>query len=665
MIKFGKLGFIFSICLILSILSILLIELSTVSQKNSLTGRSVSAALSIFIMNSEDVVIYILSPLNVTYNFGIGSNYTLDLNVSSPNDIVSWYYTLDDLRHNTTIYNMIPFLPNTTFNAVRWNNRLTVFANTTLGNMGNKSVEFYINVPPSAPVLANISDRLYACEASAFNYQVNVTNLDEDPLIFSLVPTNPFFVSPATRPSEGPYDTNIVSGVLSKSRIGNYSETISVSDGTYSDSKNFNISVIEINNPPVIDNIGVQTIWIAGENSTFFKQVIVNDIESGNSSSGNFTFNITFLNGASLFNISRYGIMNFTPNSSQVNVYNIQICVTDNAISNIHPNISLCNQNGLNQTSCQNFSLTITNENRAPYFVNWYPLSLSFNASGNTNIEFNASVKDDDGTLPDIYWYVNDVFAEYNSSNNTYFFDRYFSCNTNGVQRIKAEITDGLLNSSLQWNITFTPVSCESPGAGGGSGGGGGGGPRCVRNFVCDAWNICQNLEESFISNVLTRNDYNIFKGLCVLDGFNQSSCGFQIRSCYDLNKCDFTGVDVESEHCLFVLNPSCFDSVKNCHAGSCEVLTDCGGPCDPCTTCSDGIKNQGERGIDCGSPCPNACEIKPPLIGKEELKYTFYIILIILLLLIIFVIINVIRLIKVKREIGELKWYRLTKGGG
>jgi len=48
----------------------------------------------------------------------------------------------------------------------------------------------------------------------------------------------------------------------------------------------------------------------------------------------------------------------------------------------------------------------------------------------------------------------------------------------------------------------------------------------------------------------------------------------------------------------------SCFDGIQNCHDGSCEEGIDCGGPCEPCPSCSDGIQNQGEEGIDCGGPC-------------------------------------------------------------
>ncbi len=51
--------------------------------------------------------------------------------------------------------------------------------------------------------------------------------------------------------------------------------------------------------------------------------------------------------------------------------------------------------------------------------------------------------------------------------------------------------------------------------------------------------------------------------------------------------------------------NPTCTDGVQNGN----ETGVDCGGSCPPCVTatCFDGIQNQGETGVDCGGPCP-AC---------------------------------------------------------
>ncbi|MCK4492071.1 MAG: PKD domain-containing protein, partial [Candidatus Altiarchaeales archaeon] len=61
---------------------------------------------------------------------------------------------------------------------------------------------------------------------------------------------------------------------------------------------------------------------------------------------------------------------------------------------------------------------------------------------------------------------------------------------------------------------------------------------------------------------------------------------------------------------------PTCYDGIKNCHEdGECEEDVDCGGPCDPCPTCTDGIQNQGEESIDCGGPCkpcPTTTTTKP-----------------------------------------------------
>ncbi|MBK9425397.1 MAG: hypothetical protein IPN54_14910 [Bacteroidetes bacterium] len=46
----------------------------------------------------------------------------------------------------------------------------------------------------------------------------------------------------------------------------------------------------------------------------------------------------------------------------------------------------------------------------------------------------------------------------------------------------------------------------------------------------------------------------------------------------------------------------TCSDGIQN----QGETGIDCGGPCAACptATCSDGIQNQGETGIDCGGPC-------------------------------------------------------------
>jgi RHS repeat-associated protein len=53
------------------------------------------------------------------------------------------------------------------------------------------------------------------------------------------------------------------------------------------------------------------------------------------------------------------------------------------------------------------------------------------------------------------------------------------------------------------------------------------------------------------------------------------------------------------------VAGASCTDGIQN----QGEQGIDCGGPCSGlCPTCTDGIQNQGEQGIDCGGPCSGLC---------------------------------------------------------
>jgi len=63
----------------------------------------------------------------------------------------------------------------------------------------------------------------------------------------------------------------------------------------------------------------------------------------------------------------------------------------------------------------------------------------------------------------------------------------------------------------------------------------------------------------------------------------------------------------------------TCSDGVMNQD----ETGIDCGGVCNViCPTCDDGIQNQGEPGIDCGGPCPMDCFFTPPCDFQNNAAY-------------------------------------------
>ncbi|MCL4106410.1 UNVERIFIED_CONTAM: hypothetical protein GTU68_030368 [Idotea baltica] len=73
------------------------------------------------------------------------------------------------------------------------------------------------------------------------------------------------------------------------------------------------------------------------------------------------------------------------------------------------------------------------------------------------------------------------------------------------------------------------------------------------------------------------------------------------------------TGVDCGGPDCPSCpIEPTCTDGIQN---GS-ETGVDCGGPdCDPCPvvpTCTDGVQNGSETGVDCGGPDCDPCPVVP-----------------------------------------------------
>src|SRR3989344_2141000 len=211
-------------------------------------------------------------------------------------------------------------------------------------------------------------------------------------------------------------------------------------------------------------------------------------------------------------------------------------------------------------------------------------------------------------------------------------------------------------NGIRYFTLTISNIEVPVASSSGSSGGGGGGGGatssllrnQCNESRVCTEWNVCQNLETSFEGKTISGGDYLLFKSNCTANGFNYSNCGFQTRTCNVIDLCNNLSIaPLQSQSCQYVENPSCSDDVKNCHDGKCEVLTDCGGPCMACATCSDGIKNQAEKGIDCGGPCPDKCNKVPlkDLLNKK--KIALYIYLILTFMLIGFLIVFIVKVIK------------------
>ena len=669
-----------------SILSIVMTARYSFLTYPRITGRGLTGIVRLFVEGGGQDI-NISSPENKTYNFSIGSIYLLDLNVSANFATDSWWYTLIDLKHNVTIDEDIPFDPNTTFSAVRWSNKLLVYANDSSGAVANANVTFSIYIPNSAPIIEDLPPEIFVCENEQTSSYFNVTDADEDDngdIEPDITPVDPFFIFPLTysfSSGENKTQFQIISTALSKSQATGsgegwivYERNVSVKDnynGTCcADSDVTNITAIEINNAPYISSMENQTVWTIGTNTTFYHQTSVADTEDGNQDSGNFSFNVTILNSTgsnvNLFNISEYGVMNYTSNESDIGVYNVTIYVIDREINNPHENITdFCGQTGENITSSADFSLTITDINRAPIIVNYYPTDLILNVGGTDSLYFNITKYDADGTIPDAYWYVDNIFQEFDNGTSGSSVDEFtpssFGCGVSGVHTISINVTDGLATSSIQWNISVNLVACPPSVEGVVTGGGGGEGiKRCPEKWVCYDWGTCQNVEESLEAGILSREDYRDIKGNCSQNRRYGEFCGFQLRNCFEVNNCNTTRDEPEDmQDCYYTEKPDCEDGIKNCHDGECEFLIDCGGPCPTCPTCSDKTKNQGEEEIDCGGPCPWTCPDEKPFIRESHIRYALIILIVLLLGIIIIKVIKITKSGKRVEKKKKLKYHK------
>ncbi|MFH1290737.1 MAG: hypothetical protein ABIH92_04995 [Nanoarchaeota archaeon] len=627
----------------------------------TITGQATEGDVNVSISVVGLINITIHHPEDTIYKFGVAEDIVLDLNVSASNDSVpdAWWFTLIDRESDpdVTLNDSVIFTPNTTIYPNRGLHELIVYANNSIGIVSYKIVTFYIDVNNTAPIIENLSSEILVCENGALSEAFNVTDAEAGDIEVGISPLDPFYVSPTSYSGYVTRQISLYSVVLEKDDVGLHEETISVSDDDdASDVKMTNITVIEVNNAPIVENVLVRTIWAYGENRTYYENVNVDDEEGGNQSSGNVTFNLTFLDGVDpFFSVNWAGAMGFVANESLLGpsnssvVYNLSLCVTDMALENPHQNITdVCGEDGSNNTVCQNFSFTITAENRAPYIVSYFYTDTNISANATDTLSFSVVKTDPDGTIPDAYWYVDGSREQYDTGSSEDTFLYSFGCGgASGSHTVSVEITDGLIgcynasecNDSVQWNVDVEYEAC-SPGGdpgGGGPGGGSSGGVSCREKWACNDWGLCNNAKDSLGEGILGGEDYRVVGEGCLENGWGVDVCGYQTRGCFDVNYCNRTYTKPSGlQSCYFTESPDCFDGIKNCHDGACEFLIDCGGPCSPCPTCSDGVQNQREEGIDCGGPCPVECVLELPVPRTTKNIYPYIFIGVILLLVVV-----------------------------
>ncbi len=297
-------------------------------------------------------------------------------------------------------------------------------------------------------------------------------------------------------------------------------------------------------------------------------------------------FESYFLTGnKTLFNITRDGIINFTPTNDDIGNYTVLITFKD---------LSGCS----NMYTSDTLLLEVKNVNNPPQLIE--PLPNVGLIKGSTIVPFYLLDYFTDPDIPygdelSFLYIVNDSHVSISIEQSSRVF---FSADKCPLRAYAIFTAVDIYNASANSNAVQIRVYCKGEGEGQeGAGAGAGGGAAapmtiCEPSWQCGPWHAC-------LPN------------------------GTKYRNCVDENACDPNNYQVKIwKNCTYYAQ--CFNNVKDPN----EEGIDCGGPCPPCGTCYDGIKNchdgACEQDVDCGGPCKPCVHVEKPFFEKGRVWTNF-----------------------------------------
>lgn len=342
-----------------------------------------------------------------------------------------------------------------------------------------------------------------------------------------------------------------------------------------------------VNAPPVINNTCNTTM---GQGTLYTCYVNATDANAGQS----LTFSL-FWPGVSLFGInSSNGLINFTPSNDDVgNNHSVRIFVDDG---------SGCSNGIVNET----FNFSISNINDPPYWITVPDAEI------NVNVTYQAYFLNDYANDPDgdvLTFNATIPGAPFTMTVTGSGAVTIFASACEPEEQYVQFFAKDPYNQSASSNLVKLKVYCpDDQGGGGGDdgageslgGSGGGSSSLCRSEWECLGWMTCL-------------------------------PTGFQWQHCYDLQgcedpkflkrECDYVGPQpVCEENWLCEEWGPCYTNLTQ-HR-TCRDLNECDTKlyiphteqlCSFDPTCSDGILNGDETGIDCGGSCPECPVIETP----------------------------------------------------
>lgn len=270
----------------------------------------------------------------------LGSTYTYDVDASDADAADSLSFSLTTAPAGMTIDATNGLISWTPAGDQVGDNAVTVLVTDSSSAALTDSQSFTISVSSATNEAPSITSTAVTAAAQSSLYSYDVEASDPNPgatLTFSLssAPAG-MSIDPAS---------GIINWTPSNAQVGVSAVTVVVTDnGALTDSQGFNVTVVNVNDAPVITTAADTS---ATEDGPYSYDVDASDPDAGDTLSYSLTAAPT---GMSIDPVS--GLITWTPNNGQVGSNDVTVLVTDNGVGSL--------------TASQIFSVTVANVNDAP-----------------------------------------------------------------------------------------------------------------------------------------------------------------------------------------------------------------------------------------------------------------------------------------------------------
>ncbi len=340
------------------------------------------------------------------------------LNVSAA-DLDNENLTFSD---NSTFFNityvnittgLISFTPNS-------NNTGNHTINITVSDaaLNDSQLVFFIINNNTAPVLSTIGNHTFQ-EDSLFILQINATDANNDTLTFS-ANTTIFNLTTVNTTSV------LINFTPAQQNVGLHWINFTVNDSPLADFELVFFNITLLNDTPYFDPAIPNLNATAG--ILFYYDVNATDDENDS---------LIYSDNSTIFNITNStGIINFTPASSQINNYSINISVSDG----LNMNSTIITFQVLNST--------------APTITSFTPNAANASVAEGSSILFNVTASDPNNDPINYSWKLN--LAE-KSTNQSWLYEPGYT--EAGCYNVTIVVSDGSLNDSHSWDLTVNDTN--------------------------------------------------------------------------------------------------------------------------------------------------------------------------------------------------------------